>query len=147
MEKRRKVGAAELEELFSELWQLPAFVSRRGGFRPLVDCYRSDEPAAVTVVVDLPGIEPADVEVAVTERTVSIVGERHRPHRDGRVSFRQMELEYGPFERRVSLAEDVDPDRAVAHYERGQLTIVMPLARKPRPGRITIVLGDARGLP
>ena len=56
-----------------------------------------------------------------------------------------MELEYGPFQRRVSLAEDVDPDRAEAHYERGQLTIVMPLARKPAVGRILIVLGERRG--
>ena len=146
MEKRRKANSEQLEELFSELWQLPGFGTRRG-YRPQVDCYRSDEPPAVTVVVDLPGVEPDDVEITVTERTVNIVGERRRPKRGARVSYRQMELEYGPFQRRVSLAEDVDPDRAEAHYERGQLTIVMPLARKPCAGRIMIVLGDKRGQP
>jgi HSP20 family protein len=98
----------------------------------------------VTVVADLPGIEPDDVEITVTERTVTIAGMRRRPPRETPVSFRQMELEYGPFQRRVSLAEDVDPDLAEAHYERGQLTIVMPLARKPCAGRIMIVL-DKRG--
>jgi HSP20 family protein len=143
MEKRRKVSAEQIEELFAELWQLPSFARR--GYRPQVDCYRSDDPPSVTVVIDLPGIEPADVEITVTERTVCITGERRRPSRDARVSYRQMELEYGPFQRRVSLAEDVDPDRAEAHYERGQLTIVMPLARKPAAGRILIVLGDKRG--
>jgi len=144
MEKRRKASSEQLEELFSELWQLPGFGTRRG-YRPQVDCYRSDEPPAVTVVVDLPGVEPDDVEITVTERTVNIVGERRRPQRETRVSYRQMEIEYGPFQRRVSLAEDVDPDRAEAHYERGQLTIVMPLAQKPRAGRIMIVLGEKRG--
>jgi len=144
MEKRRKASSEQLEELFSELWQLPGFGTRRG-YRPQVDCYRSDEPPAVTVVVDLPGVEPDDVEITVTERTVNIVGERRRPQRESRVSYRQMEIEYGPFQRRVSLAEDVDPDRAEAHYERGQLTIVMPLARKPCAGRIMIVLGEKRG--
>jgi len=144
MEKRRKASSEQLEELFSELWQLPGFGTRRG-YRPQVDCYRSDEPPAVTVVVDLPGVEPDDVEITVTERTVNIVGERRRPQRETRVSYRQMEIEYGPFQRRVSLAEDVDPDRAEAHYERGQLTIVMPLARKPCAGRIMIVLGEKRG--
>ncbi len=144
MEKRRKASSEQLEELFSELWQLPGFGTRHG-YRPQVDCYRSDEPPAVTVVVDLPGIEPEDVEITVTERTVNIVGERRRPKRGARVSYRQMELEYGPFQRRVSLAEDVDPDRAEAHYERGQLTIVLPFARKPCAGRIMIVLGDERG--
>ena len=144
MEKRSKVSSEQLEELFAELWQLPSFAARRG-YRPQVDCYRSDDPQAVTVVVDLAGVEPEDVEITVTERTVNIVGERRRPQRESRVSYRQMEIEYGPFQRRVSLAEDVDPDRAEAHYERGQLTIVMPLARKPRAGRIMIVLGEKRG--
>ena len=144
MEKRRKVRSEQLEDLFAELWQLPSFTARRG-FRPQVDCYRSDDPPAVTVVVDLPGIEPDDVEITLTERTVNIVGERRRPQRETRLSYRQMELEYGPFQRRVSLAEDVDPDCAEAHYERGQLTIVMPLARKPAVGRVLIVLGERRG--
>jgi HSP20 family protein len=142
MQKRRDVSTEQLEELFAELWQLPGFAARRGGYRPHVDCYRSDDPPAVTVVVDLPGIDPEDVEITVSERTVSIVGERRRPRRESRVSYRQMEIEYGPFQRRVTLAEDVDPDRAEAHYERGRLTIVMPLARKPCAGRILVVLGD-----
>jgi HSP20 family protein len=142
--EKRKVSSEQLEELFSELWQLPGLGTRRG-YRPHVDCYRSDDPPAVTVVVDLPGIEPDDVEITLSERTVSIAGIRRRPPRTSPVSYRQMELEYGPFLRRVALAEDVDPDRAEAHYERGQLTIVMPLARKPTPGRILIVLGEERG--
>jgi HSP20 family protein len=141
MEKRRKVGSEQLEQLFSELWQLPGLITR-GGYRPQVDCYRSDDPPAVTVVADLPGIEPDDVEITVSERTVHIAGVRRRPPRTTPVSYRQLELEYGPFQRRVTLAEDVDPDRAEAHYERGQLTIVMPLARKPAAGRIMIVLGE-----
>jgi len=66
MEKRRKVSSEQLEEVFSELWQLPGFGAHRG-YRPQVDCYRSDEPPAVTVVVDLPGIEPDDVEITVRE--------------------------------------------------------------------------------
>jgi HSP20 family protein len=144
MPKRRDVLPEQVEELFAELWQLPGFVARRGGYRPQVDCYRSEDPPAVTLVVDLPGIEPEDVEITVSERTVTIVGERRRPRRESRVSFRQMELEYGPFQRRVLLEEDVDPDAAEAHYERGQLMIVMPLARKPRTGRILIVLGEKR---
>jgi HSP20 family protein len=144
MPKRRDVLPEQLEELFAELWQLPGFAGRRSGYRPHVDCYRSDDPPAVTVVVDLPGIDPEDVEIAVSERTVNISGVRRRPRRENRVSYRQMEIEYGPFQRRVSLAEDVDPDRAEAQYERGRLTIVMPLAQKPCTGRVLIVLGDRR---
>jgi HSP20 family protein len=145
--KRRNVLPDEIEELFLELWQLPGFASQRGRYRPQVDCYRTDDPAAVTVVVDLAGIDPDDVDITVSERTVTIVGQRCRPRHAGRVSYRQMEIEYGRFQRRIALAEDVDPEQAEADYDRGLLTIVMPLAQKPRTGRIMIVFGDRREQP
>jgi HSP20 family protein len=144
--KRRDVERIheELEELFADLWQVPRFAGLRRGFRPHVDCYRSEKPRAVTVIVELPGIEPDDVSVEVTERTVLIGGVRRRPTLADRVSYRQMEIEYGPFQRRVTLAEDVDPAGAEATYERGLLTVVLPLAQKPRTGRVTIQLRKER---
>jgi HSP20 family protein len=142
MPERRDVLPEQLEELFSELWQLPGFAARRGRYRPAVDCFRTDDPSAVTVLVDLSGIDPNDVEITVSERTVSIAGVRRRPRHEGRVSYRQMEIEYGAFCRRISLAEDVDPEQAEAHYDRGQLRIVMPLAGRPHTGRVMIVLGE-----
>jgi HSP20 family protein len=136
----------QIEELFDELWQLPGYAARRRGYRPAVDCFRTDDPPAVTVLVDVSGIDPDDVEISVSERTVRIAGVRRRPSR-GRVSYRQMEIEYGPFCRRVSLAEDVDPEQAQAHYEGGQLRIVLPLAQRPRTGRILIIVGEGEGRP
>jgi HSP20 family protein len=131
----------ELEELFADLWQVPGFAGLRRGFRPQVDCYRTDDPAAVTLVADLAGIEPDQISIEVTERTVVIAGVRRRPPHSGSVSYRQMEIEYGPFQRRVTLAEDVDPAGAEATYEHGLLKVVLPLAQQPRTGRITIVVG------
>jgi HSP20 family protein len=45
--------------------------------------------------------------------------------------YQQMEIEYGPFQRQVHLAEDVDPEGAVARFEHGVLTIELPAADKP----------------
>ena len=42
-----------------------------------------------------------------------------------------MELDYGPFERSVSLPADVDVERAEARYERGLLVVTLPLAEAP----------------
>jgi HSP20 family molecular chaperone IbpA len=39
-----------------------------------------------------------------------------------------MEIEYGPFKRQVRLAEDVDPERAQATYERGIVTVTLPVS-------------------
>jgi HSP20 family molecular chaperone IbpA len=139
-----RIELEELEELFADLWQVPGFVGRRHGFRPHVDCFRSEEPPTVTMIVELAGIDPADVEINVSERTVTIAGQRRRPAQDCKVSWRQLEIEYGRFQRRFALTEDVDPDRAEATYDRGLLTVVLPLAEKPRAGRVTIVI-DRRG--
>ena len=45
----------EIEELFADLWQVPRFSGLRHGFRPNVDCFHTDDPHALTVVVELPG--------------------------------------------------------------------------------------------
>ena len=49
---------AEIEELFAELWQVPRFAGLRRGFRPNVDSYHTHEPHELTVVVEVPGIDP-----------------------------------------------------------------------------------------
>src|ERR1051326_7194715 len=110
----------EIQELFSDLWQVPRFSGLRAGFRPHVDCFRTEE--ALTVVVELPGIDPDAVDIVVSERTLYLVGKRERPRSEGQV-YQQMEIDYGPFRRQVALDADVDLPRAQATYERGMLTI------------------------
>jgi HSP20 family protein len=129
----------EIEELFADLWQVPRFSGLRRGFRPNVDCFHTDDPHELTVVVELSGVDPETVHVVVGERALVIRGERLRPKAEGR-HYEQVEIEYGPFQRRVRLAENVDPDRAHARYERGFLTITLPVAEKPPApgGRVSI---------
>jgi HSP20 family protein len=127
----------EIEELFSDLWQVPRFAGLRHGFRPNVDCFHTDDPHALTIVVELPGIDPEQVKVVVGERALLVQGERTRPQVEGRV-YQQMEVEYGPFQRQIRLTEDVDPERASARYERGLLTIRLPAAERATRGRVAI---------
>src|SRR5690348_10591957 len=127
----------EIEELFAELWQVPRFAGARHGFRPNVDCFHTDDPHALTVVVELPGVDPASVRVVAGERLLAVAGERRRPPAPGRV-YQQMEIEYGTFQRQVQLAEDVDPDRAVARFEHGVLTVELPVAKRSTGGHVTI---------
>jgi len=128
----------EIEELFADLWQVPRFAGLRHGFRPNVDCFHTDEPHTLTIVVELPGVDPRSVHIAAGERVLLIAGERTRPRVPGRI-YQQMEIEYGSFQRQVRLAEDVDPAEASASFENGVLTIVLPVADKAPPaGRFTI---------
>src|SRR6266545_2527290 len=108
MARRRDIDRLnELEELFTDLWQVPRFAAgMRRGYRPQIDVSRSDDPSALKI--------------------------------DGEVWYRS-EIEYGPFERQLELAEDVDAKNTTATYERGLLRIVLPLAaRAPKAARVPI---------
>ena len=131
----------EIQELFSDLWQVPRFSGLRAGFRPHVDCFRTDD--ALTVLVELPGVDPDKVDLFVAEGTLYLAGNRARPSGAGQV-YQQMEIDYGPFRRQVSLGADVDLARARATYAQGVLTIVLPVAQRPRRGRARRHRGDAR---
>ena len=130
----------EINELVDDLWAVPRFVVARRGFRPNVDCIRSEDPPALHVLVELPGVDPASIKVIAADRVLVVAGERRRPKLSGR--YQQMELEYGPFQRRISLTEPVDTAVAKAQFERGLLTVVLPIAPRPaRRERVTITIG------
>lgn len=130
--RRREIDRlqTEIEELFSDLWQVPRFAGVRRAFRPAVDAYRCEDPPRIVVVVDLAGVDPEDVHVDAAARRLVIRGERRRPRLQAR--YHVMELDYGPFERTIHLGEDVDVEHAVATYRQGLLEIVLPLAERPQ---------------
>jgi hypothetical protein len=119
----------EMEELFNDLWQVPRFARRPGGFRPQIDCYRTERPAAFHVIVELAGVDPAKIQVFADEGTLVVSGERRRPRCEGRV-YQQMEIDYGRFTRQSP---------SDGHRHRGfegdlparRPTIALPLAKKP----------------
>jgi HSP20 family protein len=129
----------EIEELFADLWQVPRFSGIRHGFRPNVDCFHTDDPHALTVLVELPGVDPGSVRIVAGDRVLLVTGERKRPKVPGRV-YQQMEIESGPFQRQVRLVEDIDPERARASFDNGVLTIELPVVEQPSAGRIVIAL-------
>jgi HSP20 family protein len=134
----------EMEELFAELWQAPRFTRRRGGYRPPVDVYRSARTGELTVVVELPGVDPQRIEIYADERTLVVSGDRRRPSASGRV-YQQMEITYGRFQRQIALADDVDVQSCKAAYRRGVLTITLPAAKKPaEPMRVSIPIKKAK---
>ncbi len=128
---QRKDLRDEIDELFADLWQVSRLGGLRRGFRPLLDCFRTEDPATYTVVVDLAGIDPQRVNVTTADRALVISGERSRADCGGR-SYQQMEIEYGPFQRVIQLPEDVDPSSAEATYDKGLLRVVVPIA-EPAP--------------
>jgi len=129
----------EIQELIDDLWHLPRFVGGRRGFRPQVDCIRSEDPPELQVVVELPGVDPMSIQVVAADHVLVVAGERRRPEVSGR--YQQLEIEYGPFQRRIKLEDPVDPASATARFENGMLTVVLPIAEQaPQAERVSIVI-------
>ena len=71
---------------------------------------RDGRAAELVVVVELAGVDPASIEIAVEERSLLISGQRSRPRVAGQ-HYQQAEIEYGPFERRLALGARGRPRR------------------------------------
>jgi HSP20 family protein len=126
---RRRDLREEIDELFADLWQVSRLGGLRRGFRPQLDCVRTEDPPAFTVIMDIAGIDPERVKVSTAEGALVITGARGRADCGGG-TYQQMEIEYGPFQRVVQLPADADAAQAEATYEQGLLRIVIPIAKR-----------------
>lgn len=128
----------ELDQLFVELCGGPR--SGRGdAVRALADVYLTGDPPTLTVQLDLAGVDPTELDISLAGELLTIRGARARPRGERRV-YQHAEIDWGPFERRLRLGVPVDADSARASYERGLLTIALPLARSRPSSRVPITV-------
>lgn len=123
------------------LWGSAVGDGRVGRFVP-VDFYRAGDRYVVSA--DLPGIDPASLDVRVENGTLVIEAERPMPG-DADLSWLANERVFGHFMRQLGLPEGVDADRIEATYHDGVLTVVIPLAEQAKPRRIAIQRAEERG--
>ena len=107
---------------------------RGRGFHPAADAYFEEDTREIVVRFDLAGMAMSDIELLVDRRELIVRGERTFPTREGRV-HQQVEMDYGPFERRVRLMVDVDPDVTTATYEAGVLEVRLTLTERDQGAR------------
>lgn len=86
----------------------------------------------LVIRVELAGVDPADLELELSERVLTISGER-RTEPDQAATFYTRERDDGPFRRSMVLPEDVDEDRISATFDHGLVEITVPTA-VPSPG-------------
>lgn len=86
---------------------------------------------------DLPGIDPASVDIDVDGRLLSIRAERPAPNTEG-VTYLSRERRTGTFLRRFTLGQSVDTSGITAGYDNGVLTVTVPVAEKAKPRKIEV---------
>jgi HSP20 family protein len=107
---------------------------------PNTDVYET--PDTLVVRLEIAGISKDDLEITLNERLLVIRGCRKDPCRQGRCSFRQMEIDYGPFERRIIIPRSVDARRVRAQFQNGFLQIELPKAATSEHHTVTVIIGE-----
>jgi len=82
------------------------------------------------VKADLPGIDPADVEISVLGNVLTIKGERKEKKEVKSEDYVRREVSYGAFERRVTLPEGAATDKVKAYFRNGVVEVTMPVSKE-----------------
>jgi HSP20 family protein len=93
-------------------------------FEPPVECFTRDKQ--VVLRMELPGIEPADVQVTTLGDRLVVKGEKkeHKEIKEADVHFR--EIRHGQFERSFALPNGVKPEQVKAFFRNGVLEVSLP---------------------
>jgi HSP20 family protein len=89
------------------------------------------------LTADLPGIDPASVDVDVDGRVLSIRAERSVKPAEG-VTFLSRERSGGSYLRRVALGQGVDTAAISAKYDNGVLEVVIPVTEAAKPRKVEV---------
>jgi HSP20 family molecular chaperone IbpA len=132
------VGAGLDTDLLVEL------LGTRGGapgpVRPDTDVYMTEDPPTLNMTMDLAGLDPETLHVALDGDVLSVSGLRRRPDEQGRRIYHLAEIDWGRFERTLRLATPVDPKASRVTYARGLLHIALPLASRPVISRVILTV-------
>lgn len=90
------------------------------------------------VKASLPGINPDDLEITFSGKTLTIKGEYKIEEEKEDVHYHMRERRFGSFSRSVSLPTPIVADDIEARYESGVLTLHLPKTEEVKPKRIAV---------
>ena len=136
-------GRSEFDEIVQRFFgQDPsAPVWPSGGYSVPTDVFHTED--RLVIRMDLPGVDPEEVEVTVQESTLLINGRRRFPFEADKVRFTRRGTFYGDFTQRVALGKGLDVEQINARFDNGVLEVRIPKPEVRKPRRISIgVNGD-----
>jgi HSP20 family protein len=126
----------EMERMLRQVFGDRQGASPVGAFSPALDV--EEDENAFTLHVELPSVDPDEVEVSLEENVLTIAGERRFYDERETDGFRRIERNFGRFHRSVRLPDRVDASKVDASYRDGLLTITVPKAEEAKPRRIQV---------
>ena len=123
----------ELDRLLSDVTRTPAAVAVP------MDLYRDGDN--YMVAVDLPGVDPASIDIDVDDRTLTIRAERAAKVSQ-EVQWLSRERAMGTFARQLTLGHGLATDQITAEYTDGVLTLTIPVAEAAKPRKVEVKHGS-----
>lgn len=104
-------------------------------FRPATDIFEAGDQ--VTLMIDMPGVNPETVDVSVENRSLTVRGRIEAAAPEG---YRRIYAEYAPgtFERAFGLTETIDTDAIEASHRDGVLTLILKKSEAAKPKQIKV---------
>ena len=122
----------EMERMMRRFFGRPlTSMSGEGFWHPPVDIHLTDK--SVLVRLDIPGIDPKEVEISIEDNRLLVRGKRtacEEAAKDEQCWYN--ETQRGDFHRVIDLPEYVDGSKATANGENGVLTIKMPKKKEAK---------------
>jgi HSP20 family protein len=128
----------ELDRLTQQMFGTLGTVARPTGMP--IDAWREGEEFVAEF--DLPGVDPASVDLDVERNVLTVRAERQALKSDGEVLV--AERPRGVFSRQLILGDNLDSEKITASYHAGVLTVRIPVAEKAKPRKIAIETSDDR---
>ena len=100
-----------------------------------------ESPNDICLKLEIPGMEAKDLNVDVTEESVSISGERKSETKTEEKGIIRSEFHYGKFERHIPLPAHVQNDKVEAEYKNGILTLTLPKVEGEKHKAVKINVG------
>ena len=131
---------ALLDDFRKELGRLVENVFEPGtesqSFAPSVNVIETAQ--SIEVTMDLPGVQPADVQIEIKEGQLWVSGERKSQVEMTGSTVHRVERRFGQFSRIIPLIAAVDVDKVDARYSDGVLSISIPKSEAAKSRRIEI---------
>ena len=108
-----------------------------GQWVPAVDLTEND--TQIHVRAELPGIDPQDVDVSVSEDRLIVAGEKKTTREQEGDGWMHRESHYGSFSRAIPLPEPVDPAKVTARYDKGVLTVELTKSPSSASRKVPVI--------
>jgi HSP20 family protein len=129
----------EIDRLFDEFGHASWSPFANGGAAVSMDLAETKD--AFELTVELPGLEEKDVEVTLSDRLLTVSGEKKAEREEKDKNYRLVERSYGSFSRAIELPADIDAAGVKASFDQGVLKVTVPRVVKAEPKKIEVKAG------